>query len=98
MWLARKVNMSRPDPISLRFPVELREKIENAAKQAGRSLNAEVRMRIEASFAGGFDGQATDNMLANEVETLRSELRGATHNLNETVKGIQARLSALEGR
>lgn len=84
------------DPVSLRFPAILREKIDNAAKQAGRSLNAEIRMRLEWSFDGSFDGNATDKMLENEVESLRAELRGAVHNLNETIKGLQARLSALE--
>lgn len=36
-------------PYSLRMPVELREHLENSAKQNHRSLNAEIVARLEAS-------------------------------------------------
>jgi hypothetical protein len=43
--------MSREDPqFKLRMPPELRTQAEQAAKAAGRSLNAELVARIEASF------------------------------------------------
>lgn len=42
--------MTRPDPISLRLPDELKNQLASAAATAGRSLNAEIRMRLEASL------------------------------------------------
>ena len=37
-------------PYPLRLPDELRERLEAEAKTAGRSLNAEITQRLEASF------------------------------------------------
>lgn len=43
--------MSREDPqFKLRMPQGLRDQAEQAAKNAGRSLNAELVARLEASF------------------------------------------------
>ncbi|HEJ8029426.1 TPA: Arc family DNA-binding protein [Serratia marcescens] len=43
--------MSREDPqFRLRLPAELKEKIEDAAKDNNRSLNAEIVFRLDASF------------------------------------------------
>lgn len=44
--------MSRTDAqFKLRMPAPLREQLEEAAKAAHRSLNAELIVRLEASFA-----------------------------------------------
>lgn len=44
--------MSRMDPqFKLRMPATLRAQVEQAAKEARRSLNAEIVLRLEASFA-----------------------------------------------
>jgi hypothetical protein len=40
-----------PD-MKLRISAELRQKIEEAAKRNGRTLNGEINLRLEASFAG----------------------------------------------
>lgn len=54
--------MSRTDPqFKLRMPPELRAQVEQAAKAAHRSLNAEIVIRLESTFA-----QATTR--ANELE------------------------------
>lgn len=43
--------MSREDPqFRIRLPVELKEKIEEAAKENNRSLNAEIVFRLDSSF------------------------------------------------
>lgn len=43
--------MSREDPqLRIRLPIELKEKIEDAAKGNNRSLNAEIVFRLDASF------------------------------------------------
>lgn len=54
--------MSRTDPqFKLRMPPALRARVEQTAKQANRSLNAEIVTRLQASFA-----QATPEVSANE--------------------------------
>ncbi|AWS96461.1 Arc family DNA-binding protein [Citrobacter freundii] len=43
--------MSREDPqLRIRLPIELKEKIEEAAKSNNRSMNAEIVQRLDASF------------------------------------------------
>jgi predicted DNA-binding protein len=43
--------MARADPqMKIRLPEALKEKIEAAAKESGRTLNAEVVGRLESSF------------------------------------------------
>ncbi|MBF0693384.1 Arc family DNA-binding protein [Providencia alcalifaciens] len=45
--------MSREDPqLRIRLPIELKEKIEVAAKENTRSMNAEIVQRLEISFLG----------------------------------------------
>lgn len=41
---------NRVHPYPVRLTVELRAKLDKAAKEAGRSLNAEMLRRLEASF------------------------------------------------
>lgn len=54
--------MSREHPqFKLRMPPALRARVEQTAKQANRSLNAEIVTRLQASFA-----QATPEVSANE--------------------------------
>lgn len=44
-------NMSREDPqMKLRMPADLKACIEEAAEAAGRSMNAEIVARLQASF------------------------------------------------
>lgn len=46
--------MSREDPqFKLRMPPQLRDQAEQSAKASGRSLNAEIITRLEASFVTG---------------------------------------------
>lgn len=44
--------MARTDPqFNLRIPVDLKAKVEEAAKESGRSATAEILARLEASFS-----------------------------------------------
>jgi len=46
--------MARTDPqFNLRVPQELKQQVENAAKESGRSINAEAVFRLEQSFKSG---------------------------------------------
>ncbi|MDQ5769566.1 Arc family DNA-binding protein [Thiothrix subterranea] len=72
--------MSKEDqrihPYPVRLTKELREKLDTAAKAAGRSLNAEMLLRLEASFSE----LSTDDqpMTAAQVrELIREELTKA---------------------
>ena len=43
--------MARTDPqFNLRVPIELKQQVENAAKESSRSINAEAVFRLEQSF------------------------------------------------
>jgi predicted DNA-binding protein len=53
--------MKQTDPqYKLRLPQELKDQIETAAKEAGRSMNAEIVARLEESFS---DTAGVDNAL-----------------------------------
>jgi Arc-like DNA binding domain len=48
--------MTREDPqMKIRLPAEMRDRIAAAAEASGRSMNAEIIARLEASFSGGGD-------------------------------------------
>jgi hypothetical protein len=50
MWI-KSVKMARIDPqVNIRVPQELKDKIEEAAKENGRSINSETVLRLEQSF------------------------------------------------
>lgn len=67
--------MARTDQqFPLRLPPELREKLENACKESGRSKNAEAVYRLEQSF------EKTQTQ-ESEIEELRKEIR----NMNMTI-------------
>lgn len=85
---------TRPDPISMRLPEELKVSLAKAAEAAGRSLNAEIRMRLEFSFDHGFDGAPSDKMLANEIESLRKELRGSLYLYAQRMDALEAAIKA----
>lgn len=51
--IAHGVIMARDDPMMrFRAPTELKEKIEESAAKTGRSLNAEIVQRLQASLSG----------------------------------------------
>ncbi|MEQ1105218.1 Arc family DNA-binding protein [Acinetobacter ursingii] len=75
--------MARNDPqVNFRIPSELKDKLDNAAKENGRTLTAELITRLEMTFEQ--DDQLKDlvarlEYLENEVDSLRyeqNELRG----------------------
>ncbi|HFH3922978.1 Arc family DNA-binding protein [Pseudomonas aeruginosa] len=71
--------MSREDPqFKLRMPVALRDQAEQSARASGRSLNAELVARLEASYLGG--DTSTSLIPASRARELalmaRSELPG----------------------
>lgn len=68
--------MSREDPqLRIRLPIELKEKIDYAAKSNSRSMNAEIVQRLDASFL--------NEMLEDEVVTADEALRIANNAKDE---------------
>ncbi|MDH0900737.1 Arc family DNA-binding protein [Comamonas aquatica] len=76
--------MSREDPqMKIRLPADLKDQIEAAAKDSGRSMNAEIVARLERTFAAhpSTDSDARSALLeyeiaANQVEALRLQQQG----------------------
>jgi len=57
--------MARTDPqVNLRLPAELKASIDEAARNAGRSTNAEVVARLQSSFEDRSDSAATAALAA----------------------------------
>lgn len=63
-----------PD-MKLRISLELRQKIEEAAKQNGRTLNGEINVRLEASFSSD-PLEAQLKRLAKRVAALERTVHG----------------------
>jgi hypothetical protein len=78
----RELQMSREHPqMRIRLPPELKEKIEEAAHDNRRSMNAEVIARLQASFeedAGELMPDQTEllmELLKKLIETLEAQKR-----------------------
>lgn len=71
-------NMSREDPqMKIRLPADLKDQIEAASKQSGRSMNAEIVARLEQSFKQGeeeFDHAFRSAVLEDELKSLEARL------------------------
>lgn len=69
--------MAREDPqLKIRFTLELKRQVEEAAREHGRSLNAEVTARLQASFEPSDTEQLRDLQLAvarAQVESLAAQ-------------------------
>lgn len=62
--------MARTDPqVNFRIPAELKDKLDEAAKENGRTLTAELILRLEMTFSN--DDQMQD--MLTRVECLESE-------------------------
>jgi hypothetical protein len=59
--------MARTDPqFNLRVPIELKQQVENAARESGRSINAEAVFRLEQSFrneVGDLESVPTEELM-----------------------------------
>lgn len=97
--------MARDEPLlRIRVPDELKARLEAAKDANRRSLNAEIRMRLEWSFDAGFDGGASTpgEDQASELETLRAQVRSLESripfDLAERLNQVDALLKQLEGK
>lgn len=71
-------------PYPLRLAPELRETLEAIAKEKGRSLNAEITLRLEESLKGQADSQADSDLIkligAEIRQIVREELKRMNNN------------------
>lgn len=83
--------MARTDPqVNFRIPVELKDKLDNAAKENGRTLTAELILRLEMTFEQ--DDQIKD--LIGRIEWLEN----AVDSLQYESREHDSRINNLEGR
>ena len=83
--------MARTDPqVNFRIPAELKDKLDNAAKENGRTLTAELILRLEMTFEQ--DDQIKD--LIGRIEWLE----GAVDSLQYESREHDSRINNLEGR
>lgn len=62
--------MARSDPqFNLRVPTELKQKVEGAAKESGRSINAEAVYRLEKSFDESLTFNPSDAEMVTKLVT-----------------------------
>ena len=70
------MNDKRPMPYPLRMPTEMRDKLEVARSKNGRSLNAEILLRLEQSLSDlaieRLDPQSAE-VLTKKLEELHQE-------------------------
>ena len=74
-----KLSTSKIPPFGVRMGPDLKTKIEESAKANGRSMNAEIIARLEASFAIGSDEmndqtQKYYNLLQGELRELKARI------------------------
>ena len=80
--------MANITPFGLRLRPELKKRVEEAARANGRSLNAEITARLEASLRGDYgvpdfvSGNRMDALGA-ELETVQAKVRALTAIVNE---------------
>ncbi|MDV8150443.1 Arc family DNA-binding protein [Acinetobacter baumannii] len=83
--------MARTDPqVNFRIPAELKDKLDNAAKENGRTLTAELILRLEMTFE--HDDHIQD--LIDRIDKLEDAVSDLEYHANDHGR----RIDNLEGR
>ena len=83
--------MARTDPqVNFRIPAELKDKLDSAAKDNGRTLTAELILRLEMTFE-------QDNQVKDLIERIE-KLEEAIDSLEYDSREHGQRINDLEGR
>lgn len=81
--------MARTDPqVNFRIPAELKDKLDNAAKENGRTITAELILRLEMTFE-------QDDQVSELVERI-NKLEEDIHGLNEDNRELSYRVDRIE--
>ena len=84
--------MARTDPqVNFRIPAELKDKLDNAAKENGRTLTAELILRLEMTFEQ--DDQVSElleriNKLENDIHGLSEDNRELSYRVDRIESGM----------
>lgn len=91
------ISMKQTDPqYKLRLPQELKDQVEEAAKQSGRSMNAEIVARLESSFVPSPGLDATAAFLEYQlVSEAYEKFRQQRHDAH-FAKAVEGLVAALE--
>lgn len=78
MFKIHPMNEKQLPSYPLRMPPEVREQVEAAAKSSGRSMNAEIVARLQASFS---DASAGTSFAVPVIASRLAHLAGQLHDL-----------------
>lgn len=78
-------------PFALRMPHDMRQRLEDLAEKAGRSLNAEIVSRLEGSLLADDE---TASAIASHTEQL-SDLDAAREDHDRRIEKLESRISDL---
>ena len=85
--------MARTDPqVNFRIPAELKDKLDNAAKENGRTLTAELILRLEMTIEQ--DDQVSElleriNKLENDIHGLSEDNRELSYRVDRIESGMR---------
>ena len=78
-----------PPDMKLRISIDLRQKIEEAAKRNGRTMNGEITLRLETSFAAADPIEAKVKSHDRELTRLRKKVEALELRLNNGVPSLE---------
>lgn len=75
--------------VNFRMPAELKEKLENSAKENGRSITSELVTRLEQSFNQPQNIALPDFVKQGLVDIINTQLANAQKEIEEKVKTLK---------
>lgn len=75
--------------VNFRMPAELKEKLENSAKESGRSITSELVTRLEQSFNQPQNIALPDFVKQGLVDIINTQLANAQKEIEEKVKTLK---------
>ena len=93
--------MARTDPqFNVRMPADLKEKIEEAAKKNGRSMNAEIVYRLQQSLVAEqeehVDGFHTIQMTMADHRNYTPKIGDALRKIEDELRAVRETLKVVE--
>lgn len=88
------VPMASITPYGLRMPRDLKDALDGAARENGRSLNSEIVARLQASVRGG--GQFGGSPFINAVKSASAKSGPGDPDLEARVSELEASVKALQ--
>ncbi len=83
---------------NLRIPEELKDRVKDAAKESGRSINAEAQYRLEQTFNTPYIDTVSDTVITELLEGTVSKLLEAIKTQGVPQEKIQGALESLTNK